>query len=613
MAIALMTAGYTLGLVEPRALVQTALLSVLANLVFFLLIRTGWNLRLRDPSLTLAQIVTANLILMQAAYFAGPLRGLYLVMYLVVYVFGIFRLTTRQFVGLCVFSVALYAAMVVALLINRPETVTLRVEIFQGLVLASILPWFAAVGGQISALRQRLRATNRELEESLRRIEEIATRDELTGLGNRALFSQYVVHAISKAKRNRTRLAVMFLDLDRFKHVNDALGHDAGDEALRKVARRLRECLRESDHIARLGGDEFVILLENLPDDASLTTVAAKVLERCATPIFLREQEFTLSVSIGASIYPDDADDAGSLMKNADIAMYRAKEQGRNNVQFYSARMREEAEQRLSMESKLRRALEHEELVLHFQPKVDIGSGRLCGVEALVRWQNPETGLMGPDKFIPFAEETGLILPLGEWVLNAACRQAARWHLQGFPLAVAVNLSARQFRAKGLLPGIRAALDSSALPPSQLELELTESLVMQDAEQAARLLDELHGIGIGLSLDDFGTGYSSLSYLKRFPFDNVKIDRSFVRHLPDDPNDAAITRAVIAMSHSLQMRVIAEGVENEAQRGFLREAGCDQMQGYLVSKPVPAPQLEVLLQVRSETVDGAIFLLSRPA
>jgi EAL domain-containing protein (putative c-di-GMP-specific phosphodiesterase class I) len=300
-------------------------------------------------------------------------------------------------------------------------------------------------------------------------------------------------------------------------------------------------------------------------------------------------------------------------MKNADIAMYRAKEQGRNNVQFYSARMREEAEQRLSMESKLRRALEHEELVLHFQPKVDIGSGRLCGVEALVRWQNPETGLMGPDKFIPFAEETGLILPLGEWVLNAACRQAARWHLQGFPLAVAVNLSARQFRAKGLLPGIRAALDSSALPPSQLELELTESLVMQDAEQAARLLDELHGIGIGLSLDDFGTGYSSLSYLKRFPFDNVKIDRSFVRHLPDDPNDAAITRAVIAMSHSLQMRVIAEGVENEAQRGFLREAGCDQMQGYLVSKPVPAPQLEVLLQVRSETVDGAIFLLSRPA
>jgi diguanylate cyclase (GGDEF)-like protein len=597
MAIVLMAAGNALNLIEDRALVQTAVLSAAASLVFYALIRSGRNLHFQEPSLTLPQIVTANVVLMQAAYFAGPLRGLYLTMYLVIYVFGIFRLSTRQFAMLCAFSLVLYAAMIGLLMILRPETVDLRVEALQWLVLAGVLPWFAVVGGQISTLRQRLRTTNRDLEQSLQHIERIASRDDLTGLPNRVLFNQYLVHAIGQAKRNRDRLAVVFVDLDRFKNVNDGLGHDAGDQALREIAARLRANLRESDVVARLGGDEFVILIENIGKGACLDQVTQKILACCAEPLKLRGQEFIVSASLGVSLYPDDADDAAALMKNADIAMYRAKDRGRNAAELYSPQMRHDAERRLQMESALRRALERDEFVLHYQPKVAIDSGHITGFEALVRWRHPQSGLVGPDKFIAAAEENGLIVPLGEWVLRTACRQAALWHQSGLRTGkVAVNLSARQFRAKGLLNTIRDVMEQTGLPPSLLELEITESVVMQDPDQAARLLDDLRNAGITLALDDFGTGYSSLSYLKRFPFDHVKVDRSFIRNLPDDAEDCAITKAIVAMAHSLKLKVIAEGVEHVAQHEFLAQLGCDELQGYLISRPVPRDDMERLLR-----------------
>ncbi len=596
MALVLMAVGNALALIETRALVQTAALSVAVNAVFYLLIRTGLSLRLPEPSLTMPQIVAANLVLIQAAYFAGPHRGLYLTMYLVIYVFGIFRLTTRQFALLCVFSIVLYSAMVGLLALNRPETLNLRAELLHGLVLAGVLPWFAVVGGQISALRRRLRATNRELEQSLQQIEHIATRDDLTGLPNRALFNQYLAHAIAQAKRNRTRLAVIFADLDRFKHVNDGLGHAAGDEALKQIAARLRGSFRQSDIVARLGGDEFVVLCENLASPVGLDQVLHKALSCCATPLSIQGQEFILTASFGISLYPDDAEDAATLMKNADMAMYRAKEHGRNNVQYYSAELREGAVHRLRMEAQLRRALEREEFVVHYQPKVSIATGRITGLEALVRWEHPESGLVGPDRFIPAAEENGLILPLGEWVLATACRQAAAWHARGRGVRVAVNLSARQFRAENLVRTVQVAAQNAALPTRLLELEITESLVMRDPSQAARLLEQLREMGVSLALDDFGTGYSSLSYLKRFPFNHVKVDRSFIRSLPDDPEDCAITQAIVAMAHSLELRVVAEGVEHIRQKEFLAHLGCDEMQGYLLSRPLPAPEVERLLR-----------------
>lgn len=597
MALMLMAIGHILGLIELRALIQTVSLSVLASIAFYALMRSGANLRFNDPSLTTPQIVAANIVLMQAAYFAGPSRGLYLTMYLVIYVFGIFRLSTRQFAMLSAFSLGLYAAMVIVLMIFRPATVDLRLEFLNLLVLAGVLPWFAIVGGQISKLRNRLRTTNHELEESLQRIEHVASHDDLTGLPNRNVFNQYLVHAIGQAKRNRSRLALIFVDLDRFKNINDGLGHDAGDQALREIAGRIRACLRESDIVARLGGDEFVILLENVSEDAGLDAVTHKILSCCAAPLALQGQEFSLSASLGISLFPDDAQEAAALMKNADIAMYRAKDHGRNTAQYYSTQMRDHAEHRLRMDSDLRRALERQEFVLHYQPKIAIESGRITGVEALVRWENPAIGLIGPDKFIPLAEENGLILPIGDWVLRSACLQAAKWQASGIAhTRVAVNLSARQFRARNLLDIVKSILEESGLAPTMLEFEVTESLVMQDPEQAKQLLSELRRMGIVLALDDFGTGYSSLSYLKRFPFDHVKVDRSFVRNLPSDTDDCAIAQAIVAMAHSLRLKVIAEGVELQSQRDFLADLGCDELQGYLVSRPLPADQMEAFFQ-----------------
>jgi diguanylate cyclase (GGDEF)-like protein/PAS domain S-box-containing protein len=425
----------------------------------------------------------------------------------------------------------------------------------------------------------------------------VAAHDPLTALPNRTTFNQRVAHALAMAQRHQRPLAVLFIDLDRFKIINDTLGHEAGDELLREIARRLRACLRETDSVCRQGGDEFVVLIEEIPSPVQLTNVAQKILDSVAQPFVYAEQECLLTASIGISTYPGDSADVQALLKNADIAMYRAKEQGKNNYQFYSARMNVHTLEKLETEAALRRALERDEFLLYYQPKVDVQTRRITGVEALVRWRRSEGELLLPGRFIALAEETGLIVPIGEWVLRTACRTARGWRELGLPpLTVAVNLSARQFTKQNLVVDIANALRDSGLAANLLELEITESMIMHDTQRSARLLEQIKSTGVRVAMDDFGTGYSSLSYLKRFPLDSVKIDRSFIIDIPRDEDDVAITLAVIGMAHSLQLNVVAEGVETDAQYEFLKKHWCDEMQGYHFSSPLPEDELIQLLR-----------------
>jgi diguanylate cyclase (GGDEF)-like protein/PAS domain S-box-containing protein len=436
--------------------------------------------------------------------------------------------------------------------------------------------------------------TDRKLSED--RIRHLAQHDELTGLLNRASFRAAVAHGTEQARRHERKLAVLFVDLDRFKNINDTLGHDAGDAVLKEVASRLKGCLRGADIVARQGGDEFVVLMEEYSADTDVSGVARKILDAFALPFQLAGQEFVLSASVGIGTFPHDGNDATALLKAADIAMYRAKESGKNNFQFYAPEMNVHSFERLALEAALRRALERGELRVHYQPKLDLATRTVCGMEALLRWAHPDMGMLPPMQFIPIAEETGLITPIGAWVLLESCRQARAWQLQGLgPLRVAVNLSARQFAQPGLLEEVIAALNTSGLAPESLELEITETVVMQNPERAARALADLDALGVSIAIDDFGTGYSSLAYLKRFPVDTLKIDRSFVKDLPEDADDAAITRAVIALGRSLRLAVVAEGVESPRQLEYLAAHGCDQIQGYVISQPLPAEEFEKLI------------------
>jgi diguanylate cyclase (GGDEF)-like protein len=434
-----------------------------------------------------------------------------------------------------------------------------------------------------------------ERHESEQRIRQLAHYDGLTGLPNRAQFNQVLDHALSRAQRAATAVALLFIDVDRFKNINDTLGHDAGDRLLREVASRVRQCLRSSDVVARFGGDEFIVMLEDVPDSEHAAGVAAKVLEAIAQPLALGEQELRVTASIGISTYPADGTDLHALQKHADIAMYRAKEQGRNSWRYYSPQADTHSLERLTLETQLRRALERDELVLHYQPKQDIVSGRVTGMEALVRWQHPDLGLVPPGDFISLAEDTGLIVPLGKWVLRKACENAA--HLPRMPgigpLRVAVNLSARQFSDDHLIQLVSETLREFGLDASLLEVEVTESMVMRNAEHAARLLALLKDMGVHVAMDDFGTGYSSLAGLKRFPIDTIKIDRSFIQGLPGDNDDATLTKAIIAMAHSLRLRTVAEGVETREQLEFLGGHDCDEIQGYYFSRPLP---IDVLVE-----------------
>lgn len=425
-------------------------------------------------------------------------------------------------------------------------------------------------------------------------IEYQAYHDALTGLPNRTFFFDRLAERIAHAQQHQQMLAVLFLDLDRFKFINDTLGHSMGDFLLQKVAERLRRCVRETDMISRFGGDEFVLLLSDLSSREDAVQVAETIFEALTQPFVLNGQEYSISTSMGISLYPADGKDGETLIRNADTAMYRAKEQ-RNHYQFFMPSLSLLSSERLKLGNDLRKALKREELLLQYQPKVDLTTGELIGVEALVRWRHPELGIISPLKFIPIAEETGLILPLGEWVLNTACRQIKTWQEEGLPpVRVAVNLSMAQFQQKDLAERIAGILKESGLPPHLLELELTESMVMQNPETTSQLLQELKEIGIQISLDDFGTGYSSLSYLKRLPIDAIKMDRSFVQNLPNE-EDTSLVRAIINLAHSLNMKVTAEGVETEEQIRILSSCQCDEIQGYYFSPPVSAEEIKELL------------------
>lgn len=437
------------------------------------------------------------------------------------------------------------------------------------------------------------------------RVQYLATHDPLTGLPNRAMFWQLVALAIDSAKRRDCKVAILYIDLDRFKIINDSLGHEAGDVLLREMAARFRECLRGSDVLARLGGDEFVVLLPEVQGQAQPALVARLLLSAALRPVQIYSQECRVTASIGICLHPHEGQEDQDVMKHADLAMYHAKEQGKNTYQFYSEAAHTRSAGRILIETQLRHALERNEFALHYQAKVQLDTDVITGVEALLRWTNPSLGAIPPVQFIPVAEATGLILPIGRWVLRTACEQNARWLQAGLPpVRMCVNLSMLQLEDKGLINDLRTVLRESGLPPQLLELELTESMIMHNADRAVRVLTEIKALGIRLAIDDFGTGYSSLAQLKRFPVDTLKVDRSFIRDLPLDAGDRAIAEAIIAMGKTLSLTIVAEGVETPEQRAFLREKACDEMQGFYFSTPVPAEQFASLLREQLRPATG---------
>lgn len=438
-----------------------------------------------------------------------------------------------------------------------------------------------------------------ELERSQVNLAYQAHHDSLTNLPNRPLFLDRLDQAIKNASRSGESLAILFLDLDRFKQINDSLGHAVGDEVLKVLARLLQQCVREEDTVARLGGDEFTLIMKSLNKPRDAAVLAQKLRHVLQQPVFVDDHELYVTASIGISIYPQDGDTATVLLRNADSAMYRAKEDGRDTFEFYTTDMTEQAFQHVLMEASMRRGLERGEFVLFYQPQEAVSTGRLVGVEALVRWQQPELGLISPVDFIPLAEDTGLIFPLGEWVIRAACTQMKSWQDANVGVdRVSINLSVKQLYKTDLVTTLQQILEETGCRPEWLELEITESCMMERPEQSIAVLRELRMLGIQLSIDDFGTGYSSLVYLKRLPVTKLKIDQSFVRDVPEIADDMAIARAVIALGNSLNLKVLAEGVETEIQKSFLVDEGCEEIQGYLVSRPLPADELGTLLKNR---------------
>jgi diguanylate cyclase (GGDEF)-like protein len=476
-------------------------------------------------------------------------------------------------------------------------------RLLQAIMLATT-PGLLLLGVVLSLriLQQRKRAQDR--------VDHVAFHDDLTSLPNRLMLNQRLDQALSRHRRTGSQLAILFMDLNRFKVINDSLGHDVGDILLRQVADRLRTQSRESDTVARLGGDKFAVLTENHENPADIAACAQRLVDALSTPYMLGSKDCYVTFSIGISVFPSDGNDSQALLKAADVAMYRAKAAGRNNYLYYSPSMNVHTVERLELESDLSHALERGEFLLHYQPKVDTMTGLITGTEALLRWQHPLRGLVPPNDFIPLAEETGLIVPIGEWVLATACAQTKAWQDRGLTkLNVAVNLSAHQFADPLLLPKLTRIIHASGLEPSSLELEITESMVMLHGDCAVLVLEKLKSIGVQIAIDDFGTGYSSLAYLKRFPIDTLKVDRSFIRDIPADTGDKKITRAIIAMAHSLRLKVVAEGVETAEQLKFLRAQRCDTVQGYFLYRPLPEAEVADVLELNR--LDRVAFLAKR--
>jgi len=430
--------------------------------------------------------------------------------------------------------------------------------------------------------------------ETERKIKHLSYHDTLTGLPNRLLFMDRMDQSINRAMRTGEKFTLLFLDIDHFKVINDSMGHEAGDKLLTTVTSRLQQTLRRSDTIARLGGDEFTIILENISDPEDTIYVTNNLLEALAEPISIHKRKVRIGASIGVAVFPDDGETFGALLKNADIAMYRAKEKGRNTFEFYTSEMSALAMKRLELEDSLRTAIDNEEFVVYYQPKFDLKERKLVGMEALVRWDHPESGIIPPDEFIPLAEETGLITSLGKWVIETSCEQLYEWQQKGYDIDnLSINVSARQFHEQNLGNIFRRVMEKFDLAPEHLEIELTENILVQDHKKASRILDELHGMGIHIALDDFGTGYASMAYLKDFPINTVKIDRSFVSNLPGDQENMAIVRAIAGLTQALDLCLIAEGVETEQQIEFLKDINCQQGQGYYWSRPLAAEIFEV--------------------
>ncbi|MGH8262236.1 MAG: EAL domain-containing protein, partial [Steroidobacteraceae bacterium] len=452
---------------------------------------------------------------------------------------------------------------------------------------------------QVETLEQVVTARTQGLEAANKQLRHLATHDTLTGLPNRVLMDDRLSQAIVHADREGEAFAVLWMDLDRFKLVNDSLGHRAGDELLKEVAQRLKGVVRSIDTVARLGGDEFVLIVSPDPQREVAPQVASRIIEAMQAPVRVAGVEIHTSPSIGAAFYPADGGTIETLLAHADAAMYFAKQRGRNNVQYFTPGMNTATQERVKLESDLHTALELKQFELHYQPKVNIKTGVVHGAEALLRWRHPERGLIPPGEFIPIAEDCGLIATIGAWVVREACKQARAWQEQGLPpLRVAVNLSPTQFRQGDIETIIRDALDQAGLEPRFLEVELTESAVMSDPEESISILEKLSEMGVLVSVDDFGTGYSSMSYLRRFPIDKLKVDRSFIHEVMSRPEDASIVQAIVSLAHSLKLKVVAEGVESMEQLDFLKKLGCDQYQGYHYSPALPASQFEELIRAR---------------
>ena len=596
-ATVLLALAYSIKLIGWHALLASAGLAALVNLAFYAAFKSKLNERFADTALTQAQTLAAIGVIMFVAYQFERERSLVLVWCLVVLMFGVFRFKPREFLTTTLFTLAGYALVINLLLTFRSDRVDVYLEWYQWAWLALILPSFALIGARIAAMRGRILRTNDELTNALATIHDLATHDSLTGLPNRSSLNDTLEHAMARAARDDEQVALLFLDLDHFKAINDTLGHPVGDKLLREVARRVRSSIRGGDLVARLGGDEFVVMVEGAIERHSLQVLATKILATISQPAQLEGRDIKVTASIGVAVFPDDGHDVAALLAAADMAMYRSKALGRDRFSEYSAELGESVVERFEIEKGMRLGLENNEFHLYYQPKMEFSSGKMLGVEALIRWHHPTLGLLGPDRFIGVAEETNFILPLGKWVLEQACRQARIWHDAKLPrFAIAVNLSARQLTDKSLVRYVTEALRSSGADPQLIELEITETAVIHNLKDAIAVLEALRDLGVRISIDDFGTGYSSLSFLKQLPVDILKVDRSFVKDLPHNTDDMAITRAVIAMAHGLSMKVVAEGVEERQQYDFLRDEGCDEFQGYFCRPAMEHHKLEALIK-----------------